>query len=174
MKKRAQQPQAQCVDNVLILSFPNAIDPIVWRMDVNEIKTASFEIQSLKEKNAFKLFLKPKNGKEEIIACFNDKDTAFEALMLASDALHNDNANIKSTTKTKSKKEKKEKKRGSGKWLALFGGVILIAILYFYMISLIPNTQSFQPTSTSLNNEQINTQDKTGVPVSADDFFQGM
>lgn len=171
MKKEVNQPQAQCTDNILILSFPNAIDPIVWRMDVNEIKTASFEIQSLKDKDGFQLFLKPKTGQEEIIACFNDKDTAFEALMLASDALHNDNAGIK---KQKKRKETKENKKGSGKWWLLFWGVIIVSALYFYMINLIPSTKSFKTTTSYNNNEQINSQDTTGVPVSADDLLQGM
>ena len=170
--KKIKRPQAEYIDDVLTLSFPNAVDPIVWRMDVNDIKTASFEIQSLKDKQEFKLFLKPQGGTEQVIARFSDKDAAFDALMLASDALHQDN----SSAKTTGKKPTAHKKRGAGKWLLLIAGLILVLGLYIYMINLVPNTQDFQTTTaaTTTNNQPARAQDKTGVPVSADDFFEGL
>jgi len=64
LMKKQLKSSAEVVDKHLILSLPNAVEPIVWRMALDKIGTASFEIKHVKASDSYKLILKPKrNGR---------------------------------------------------------------------------------------------------------------
>ena len=100
-KSHTQHSTAEVVDGHLVLSLLNAQDPKIWRMDLDKIGTASFEIKKDSEGNNAKLILKPKKGTAEIIASYGSQEQAMSALSAASQALHH--------TAKKSKIQKSQK-----------------------------------------------------------------
>jgi len=50
--KSNSQMTATVADDHLVLSFPNAVEPIVWRKSLDKIGSATFEVkQETKKKN---------------------------------------------------------------------------------------------------------------------------
>ena len=170
---------AEVVDKHLILSLPNAIEPIVWRMDLSKMGTASFEIKKIKSSDAHKLVLKPKKGTAESIAQFEDKETALNALLQASEAMQRpehseqfaapiNNANNKQTTLTQ------PKNKSSNKWLYLFLGFLAVIALYIYMTMQIPKKITRPTNNSETTIPSSNDKAPVGVPLSADDFLNGL
>ena len=178
---------ADVIDGYLVLSFPNSLDPIVWRMSLDKIGTASFEVKQTKNSEETKLILKPQKGTAEIIAPFANKQEAVDALMLASKALQESPTTIQKKQKVTVQSADQEnqshetvivRSKSSGnekqKWLIAILGAFIVIGLYLYLISLIPGeTQSFNNTA-SVNTSVQNPSEATGVPVSADDFLNGL
>ena len=178
---------AEISDNHLVLSLPEAIDPIVWRMSLDKIGTAAFEVKPLKDSDEAKLVLKPKKGTAEVIANFKTKDQAVSALMIASKALQNgpsqkttlnEKVIVNKSTDSEASHEtviinnsdSKEKQ----KWVIAILGALLVLGLYYYLTTLMPHSaQSFDSATNSLNST-LNPTEATGVPVSADDFLGGL
>ncbi len=173
---------AEVVDNHLIIALPNAIEPVVWRMELDKVGTASFEIKEIKTSGHYKFNLKPKKGTAEIIATFETKDDALNALVQSSDAMQNPVTS--SNVKTKNDKEQKinivtsaapqsePKSKGINKWVKLLLGLLIVVGLYAYLMSLMPNrinNLSDSPAATPSSSTP-----QTGVPLSADDFLNGM
>ena len=181
LKQKQLSSSAEVVEKHLILSLPNAIDPVVWRMALTKIGTASFEVKPIKGKENYKLVLKPKKGAAELIAPFETKGEALEALVHASNALQrpegevaasvnvSQNANVQTQSPTQ--------KSGSAKWLYLLAGFFAVIGLYLYLASQVPSRVADFGSETASN--QTDTQNsgggaKTGVPLSADDFLSGL
>lgn len=169
---------ATVVDGHLVLSLLNAQDPKIWRMALDKIGTASFELKPDKDGKDTKLVLKPKKGTAEIIAIFDTKENALEALTLASNALsHGEKEKAKIETKTKSVSnnytDMPAPVKLSKKWMVLLLGACFIIALYAYMTSLMPERIYEFEQSTTQNN-QSGTSQSTGVPLSADEFLSGM
>ena len=177
---------AEVVNGYLILSLPNAIEPIVWRMALDKIGTAAFEVKQEDNSNITKLTLKPKKGTAEIIASFTDKDKTMQALMAASRALQTAPPKSVTTTplNTSQKRQHAETQTVSTssetnngqtethKWIIAVFGVLIVLGLYYYLTTLIPTTNigfGTQNTAATATTEQ-----STGVPVSADDFLRGL
>lgn len=177
LNKKELTSSAKVVDKHLILSLPNAVEPVIWRMSLDKIGTASFEIASTKNSTVCKLVLKPKKGTAETIAKFNQKDESLEALIKASEALqsseHADTTKSKIATENKAAPSNKEKT--NHKWLYLFIGFLAVIGLYAYMSSLMPKKINdfgqTKQTNTAFGNAP---KTETGVPLSADDFLNGM
>lgn len=181
---------AQVVDDHLVLSLLDAQEPKIWRMGLDKIGTASFEIKTESGSNVTKLILKPKKGTAEIIAAYDNKKTAIDALTAASSALQNQGIRTSvSTPETKRVKEKTaadtdapkivyrdtppEKTSEAQKWLIALMGAIIVIGLYMYLTSIIPETNmEFQGQGTQATS--TDPQSSTGVPVSADDFLGGL
>lgn len=180
--------KAEVVDGHLILSLPHAKEPVVWRMALDQIGTAAFEVKHDDATGATKLILKPKKGTAEIIAPFENKDEAVDALMVASNAMQtarpqhttimttsHDSENGKSSEKIQTRyQDSSNENKDSQKWvIALFGAIVVVG-LYFYLTTLMPETVvGFENQNTGA---PIATapQQSTGVPVSADDFLGGL
>lgn len=177
---------AEVIDNHLVLSFPEAIEPIVWRMSLDKIGSASFEVKQDSNSEQTKLILKPKKGTTEIIACFSTKKEAVEALMVSSKALqhssstppssHQEKVIVQNSQDPNESHETVVIKKTSPtsekqKWfIALLGALIVIG-LYYYLISLIPETIQDFNNPASATSISSNPTESTGVPVSADDFL---
>jgi hypothetical protein len=193
LKNILSQPSAkgQVIDGHLILSLPNATEPVVWRMELDKIGTASFEVKQDNETGHAKLVLKPKKGTAEVIAPFSNKEEAVEALLVASNALQNvkpasvtyaATAPAKSNTAQKPEKTvtqyhdvlqqpTRNQNSDTSKWLlAVFGAIIVIG-LYYYLTTLIPENITGLETQSASGTVAVDPTKSTGVPVSADEFL---
>lgn len=184
-QKQEITSSAEVVDKHLILSLPNAVEPIIWRMSLDKIGTASFEIKHVKASDTYKLTLKPAKGAAETIAPFDNKEDALTALMNASDALLKPeqsnpapaNIEVQPYIQTQAGVQPVQmQKARSYKWLYLFLGLLVVIGLYSYMTSLTPITdKNFgAQTGTTTAGTPNPAAAETGVPLSADDFLSGM
>lgn len=174
--KQTNNTSADVVDGHLVLSLLNAQEPKVWRMALDKIGTASFEIKNDEKSSVSKLVLKPKKGTAEIIAAFDTQEEALVALTSASNALQK-KENKKTAPKQKTKNEQividTPQKSGAPKWLMLLFFAAIVVGLYLYLSSLIPQN-AIELTNTSASSASIGEQQpRTGVPMSADDFLSG-
>src|SRR5262245_7065246 len=93
-KKSSSTASAKVVDGNLIISLPDAKNPIVWRMALGEARAAALEVRELA--NDFVLVLKYPKGDTTEIAPFHDRQTATNALMAVSDAMQQAHGHIQS------------------------------------------------------------------------------
>lgn len=70
--------KSSIVDNALVVSFPSAKEPRVWRLDMNQFLSAAVQIEE--NQGAFSLVIKPGNAQPEEIGVFPDRKKAVEAL----------------------------------------------------------------------------------------------
>ncbi len=187
-KKLNSQSTAEVVDNHLILSAPNAIDPVMWRMSLEKIGTAAFEVKSDNDTEKFKLLLKPKKGTAEIIAVFSSKEEAVEALIASSNAMQsaiNLNASSSKSTIASDIADHKSqnnahitsnapRKQGSGRWFIVLMGLVIVSGLYFYLNTLMPTTTAIGQSTSQSSNIITDPSQTIGKPVSADDFLNSL
>lgn len=181
---------AEVVDNHLVLAFPEALEPIVWRMSLEKIGSAAFEVKQDSDSDQTKLVLKPKKGTAEIIAPFATKKEAVDALMIASKALQHTGINNTKPVQKKTTVQNSQQPNNSHetvivtsssattekqKWVIALIGAFLVIGLYYYLTTLIPETvQDLGTTASSTVTPPISNPTQTsGVPVSADDFLGG-
>lgn len=179
LKKSApSSASAEVVKDHLVLSLPHALEPIVWRMALDKIGTAAFEVKQKAKTTHYILVLKPKSGAVEIIAPFETKEGAVEALISASTALQQGESvpSQKNKRDPQSKIDKTEtrNKSKSQNWAIAVLGAIIVLGLFYYLTTLIPTEISPSSINNSASNIVNTPQDTTGVPVSADDFLNGL
>lgn len=195
--KKEKNARASVVDGKLILSFPEAITPIVWQMDLADAKSSSFEVTQ--EEGTFALVTKKQGAaKKDVIAPFHNKEDAVTALMATSSALENAHGQIRVIGGNSSAGHLADalpqvphhnspsyyaapahkKTGGAFKWI--IGLVIL-----FVLVTLIVMTMNMRPripasvdNAAGLNAPRAsapetsgNAAEQAGVPVSADDFL---
>lgn len=178
---------AKVVDGKLILSLPDAASPVVWQMDLIEMKASAFEIKT-DDKTGQYLFVSKKQGQDsfDIIAPFDDKDKAVAALMETSKALENATAYPVHTTSSAEAAyshapssshgayapHPAQKKPGKGKWIGVLILFIIIGGLIFVSFNMQPRSpSSFQPSPSS-SAAGGGAEQNAGVPMSADDFLR--
>lgn len=166
---------AKIVDNTLVLSLPGAKSPVVWRMDLSEIKSAAFEVQQ--EEDLYLLMMKTPKGAAQKIAPFETRDGAMKALMATSTAMGQ--ASQRATVSVPANDgiplaiAAPPRKNGKGSQI-LMGiiGIILLLGFLFTMTQMGPRTSSsLGDGSSSLAAAGTGTA-PGGVPVSADDFLR--
>jgi hypothetical protein len=79
-------PSARVVDGTLVLSLPDAITPIVWRLDLGQAKASALEVR-LHDDGTHVLVLRTPKGEIHEIAPYETKDGAVRALMAVSHAM---------------------------------------------------------------------------------------
>lgn len=163
---------AKVVDGNLILSLPNAVNPIVWRMELGSVKASALEVREGTNGQSL-LILKTAKGEAHEIAPFTSRDQAVHALMRVSAALQSAEGQIASSSAPAA--PHLEKERGSSKkWLIALGVVLLLIFLMAWVGS---NSSSVQTGGADLATEQMPsgaTDDSTsGVPQSADQMLRG-
>lgn len=178
--KKKTQTSARVVDGKLVLSFPEAITPVVWQMDLDQTKASALEVRENKEEGSFVLVLKTPRGETINVAAFQQKADAVQGLMAASHALENAWGQIrpgrvsdtpKQDNKPLAAAPKHIHKEGGSKWIGTIIGIVFILIL----LSIWNSTSLRAPSSIGGNTQASagNAQQSTGVPVSADDFLSG-
>lgn len=162
---------ASVVDGKLILSFPSAKIPVVWQMDLAEVKASALEVRG--EKDPFTLVLRTTKSEVVDIAPFTTKEEAVAGLVAVTKALHGAHGMIRPAANTDSPSQpapvRPQAKSGKGKWLVLFGIIAFLGFITFFMASLQPPISGV-PMDASGGEMRADSQ-KTGVPVSADEFL---
>ena len=167
---------ASVVDGKLILSFPAAITPVVWQMDLNKAKASALEVQE--NKGGYALVLKTPKGENLDIAPFDDRGKAVDGLMAASRALQNaygqmnpqgvSNENAPSSSHHHNGAGKKKKV------LPIVFGLIVLFLLYWLWSAMsLQNVNGYQTTSADNTANVPSAAQSSGVAVSADDFLMG-
>ncbi len=165
---------AKVINGTLVLSLPDAKSPVVWRMELSDIKAAAFEIEDQGDKG-YALVMKTPKGDPQHIAPFDEKGKALRALMAASEAMEHaqvsaaNNDKAGGSTMAAVVPQKKSNPLVTG----LVGIVVLVGLL-FMLTQIGPRSPQSIVTSASMTGGQAGTDaaGRAGVPVSADDFLR--
>lgn len=173
--KKSRSPHessAKVVDGNLILSLPDALNPIVWRMELGSVKSSALEVRA--QDNNFLLTLKTPRGDVHDIAPYDNRDKAVAALLKVSDALegaHGKMGTVAANTSYNAALQDKPASTGTGyKWLIALAAVILLIFLYSYLSSL---TTGLTSIGEGAGTAPISSAGESGVPQSADDYLRG-
>lgn len=166
---------ARVVDGTLIISLPQAITPVVWRMELGYVRASALEVRN-HENGTFVLVLKTPKGDVNDIAPFETKGRAVQALMSVSRAMEQAHgqmqpqaANISAPTLATTT----AKPSGStkGRVITSIIGTVLLLMLIAFLLNMGPAYEgapgSTEPNATAHGDAPA----KTGVPLSADDFL---
>ena len=165
---------ANVVDGKLILSFPGAVTPAVWQMDLNEAKASALEIIDQDEEQA-SLVLKTPRGETIEVSRFTSRDAALKALRAVSKALENAHGQIRAAHASGQDNivhgPTSKEPRGMSGWLAGLMAVGLIVVLLTIWNALAPSSHlgAGSVTASTANSPR----DAVGVPLSADEYLRG-
>lgn len=187
--KNHDDANASVVDGKLILSFPEALTPIVWQMDLSDAKSSSFEV--IGDGDNFALVTKKQGAqKKENIAPFPTKDQAIAALMATSSALKNGHGHIHPTGAAQPSQAVPQQvyhmppqagsgKGSAGKWIVAILCLLVIGFLFIMILNMQPrmagSSGGMSTTSSSASAGSASapsSANSAGVPVSADEFLQ--
>lgn len=180
---------ASVVDGTLILSLPDAITPIVWRLDLVHAKASALEVRE-GDNATFILALKTPRGDVNEIAKFTSRGRAVAALMSVTRAMEQAHGQIKPAANdgeaynpthlpvpVRTRRTKTHTAQpANGK--SLIGGIVallLIVGLGYTLLSMGPKQvtalSAASPAAGSSSTAQSASQ-SAGVAVSADDFLK--
>lgn len=174
--KSNKKQSANVVDGKLILSFPHAVTPTLWQMDLKEAKMSSLSVS--KKEDVHTLVMTPESGKNVDIATFKSNDEAIDALMAASSALENAHGQLHVAAASDSRNGKTTAtqihyhNKPKAKLWPYFVAILLLLIAFVAWANISPTSISGVPIRQ--NTAGVNTPnaaDQSGVPVSADDFL---
>ncbi|MCD8519768.1 MAG: hypothetical protein LRY57_00325 [Alphaproteobacteria bacterium] len=171
----AYQSSASVVDGKLILSFPNAKTPVVWQLDMAEVKASALEVKG--DKDPFVLVLRTTKGEAVDVAPFTTKEEAVEGLVAVTTALQNAHGLIRPASKTAGQESlppsyhPAHNKPGKKRWGLLLGAVIVLGTLLF-LINSVTSTIPMPPASGDYAADGNAAAPQNGVPMSAEDFFK--
>lgn len=197
--KKARCSTACVVDGKLVLSFPGALIPIVWQMDIAQTKASALEVRAGKKggegadkgTDAFILFLKTAKGETVEIAPFATRDDAVDGLMAASRALHNAVGHMRApanaaepaagTALADSRSLSPNEISGRKSWRSALLALVLVMCLIFAWSSLTPAPSASSPGGAGASNQAAAldsaspsaAEPESGVPLSADQYLQG-
>jgi hypothetical protein len=154
MSSSRNNMRAGIVDNALIVSFPAADAPRVWRTDMGQFLTAALEIQDHQGK--FSLVMKRSGAPVEEIVTFTGKKDAVDALQLITDAL------------LQGKEIPQAKK--SGGWFKKLMKFILTIVVLLFALATLANIVSKHRT-IQMDHAGTPPALQTGVPAPADDII---
>jgi hypothetical protein len=172
-RSQEMKSTAKVVDGALVLSLPDAIEPVVWRMDLSETKAAALQIKEIE--GTFVLTMKGEKTTAKDIAPFDSKEKALGALMQISHALGNTGAvsrYIGMGGGDQSNDDRPPKVQKKSNMMALFIGVGILVVLIFMLSNIGPQTANFETTGEGGNaQEAFRPAAQGGVAVPADQFL---
>ncbi|MAI61960.1 MAG: hypothetical protein CBB87_05620 [Micavibrio sp. TMED27] len=180
-KQEETSASANVVDGKLILSLPEAENPVVWQMDLSSAKASALEVKKDEEKDIYTLILKTPRGENIDIAPFKSKKFAVEGLLAASKAMENAQGQIwqaptgADAANVNYAPAYAQKKSGGKKWAIVIGSVLVLIILVNGATSLRPRPPASIQQASSTSTQQPAQQAapvQSGVPMSADAFLQ--
>lgn len=172
---------ASVIDGNLIISLPDAIAPVVWRMDLKKIEASSLEVRDNKD-DTFTLTFKTDKGQKEDVAPFDSRAKAVKALMVVSAAMHRTGGTysaINDSTQSAAAGTSINNNSSGSKWAGTLAGVVILGVLVYILMNISPSqpvamegaaTQSSAFSSTGSGQNAGKT---SGIPQSADDFLMG-
>lgn len=175
---------ASVVDGTLILSLPDAVSPIVWRMDLGQVRASAIEVRT-NDDGTFTLALKTPRGDINDIARYDQRGRAVTALMAVTRAMEHAHGQIRPIANDMEAgaasrmlpvpvgpRRSVSRKPGSRNWLGAVAALAVVGFLFLFMMNMGP-----QPMKTSLNSTNPASGSaaaaQSGVPLSADDFLKG-
>lgn len=166
-QSRPGQSSARVVDGKLILSFPGAINPVLWQMELNEAKASALEV--LPAGDAHVLMLRSARGEKLEIAPFATRAEAVDALMAVSRALESAHGRIRGSNGGIAALRPANENKHS-RWITGIVGMLFVFILFMVWGSLAP-----QPAKSPSSSARVSTsaEPPAGVPLSADDYLKG-
>lgn len=169
---------AKVIDGILVLSLPDAINPVVWQMELGQSKSSALEVRPQAD-STFMLTLKTPRQDVLDIAVYAERSLAIKALLTVSQALEKAQGQMRQDTGARyglpvpSYTEKSSHSPLSllkTIFKILFGAVGVVLAL-FILTFLIGNLLG-RPSSTTTA-ERASMSSQQNVPVSADDFLEG-
>lgn len=171
------QSSAKVVDGNLILSLPDAINPVVWRMELGSVKASALEVKQQAADGSFMLSLKTPKGEVHDIAPFQTREHAVRALMRVSSALQGAQGKIAPAPvaaapgATTIINTTDKDSSGSGlKWLLMLGAVLLVIFLFAYFSAVASRSVD---TNAGQAGVTAPTDELNGTPQSADELLRG-
>jgi hypothetical protein len=173
------QSSAAVVDGKLILTFPDAITPVVWQMNLDQAQSAALEVQEDKKRKVFAFVLKDTKGESVEIAPFEEKSQAVHALMMASQALQNAHGKIRPQAIQQMQPMQMHMAQAaapakSGKTGSVIAICLILVLLAVWVMSTPrKGSEMFQTEgagASSASSAQSG-QAPAGVPVSGDEFL---
>lgn len=169
---------ARVVDGTLIISLPQAITPIVWRMELGHVRASALEVRH-QEDGTSMLTLKTPKGDIHDIAPFRTKGQAIQALMAVSRAMEQAHgqmrpaaANTDGVVNLTTAAQRAVSPRPASR--SRFATGIIGTILLLCLIALFLNIGSQNHESMANGHSTVSghaPEAATGVPLSADDFL---
>lgn len=171
-------PSASVVDGTLILSLPDAISPIVWRLDLGTVKSSALEVQDM-EDGRFMLVIKTPKGERTDIAPYDSRAKAVQALMATSAAMENAHGKMHRAEQGGANAYApggvaRGFARVFGKILMGLFALVLLMVLIVFIANMTSPRPVGLPTGGAVSGAaQAPSQSGPGVPVPADLFLQG-
>lgn len=170
---------AKVVDGTLILSLPDAISPVVWRMELGHAKSSAIEVRE-QDNGTFMLTLKTPKGDVNDIAPYDSRAKAVTALVAISRAMEHAHgeihpANAAGVPADAPVRRVKGESR-SGSLLTGIAGLVIVGILIAVLMRMYPMPAGIDPAAgqaggaPSAAAAYMNST-PAGEPVSADDFL---
>ncbi len=159
---------AKIVDGILVISLPDAINPIVWQMELGQSKASALEVRAGADGTHILTLKTPRQDVQDI-AAFTNRDHAVKALMTVSTALENGTGH---TAKNSSCCDTVHVRAWSGKRLIrnlVLGFFTVIGFLTFLSFALSFVFGGPRNTARMADNQETNQNN----PVSADEFLEG-
>lgn len=178
---------AKVVDGTLILSLPDAVDPVVWRMDLGHVRSSAIEVRG-QDDGTYMLTLKTPKSDVNDIAPYTSRARAVAALVAVSRAMEQGRGEIRPAAATAANdsapggtgagKTHDDNGFTAGRFLAGIFGLAIVAGLIVLMMRIAPAPAQLSPASggemSALSDSAapINNDAPPGEPVSADDFLR--
>ncbi len=168
---------ASVVDGTLIISLPQAVTPVVWRMELGHVRASALEVRK-QDNGTHVLTLKTPKGDVYDIAPFDTRGKAVQALMSVSRAMEQAHGQMRAAvmgaandTSTAAQAHKTAPAESSkGRFITgIIGTVLLLGLIAIFLNTTGPNPTSTKATGTS--SSAAPSAPATGVPLSADDFL---
>ena len=173
---QTKNASARVVDGALVLSLPNAVQPVVWRMELGHAKASAMELRELAGGQT-DLTLISQRGEERRIATFDHKGDALAALMKISKALHGAKGTSGGTqTAAPAAPHRSSPLKSALKWFGALAAVLLVVFIFTYLVQLTPAVYDGADNAATSNGAAAGNggSSEAGLPESADAFLQGM
>lgn len=165
----SSKSSASVVDGKLILSFPGAVRPSVWQMDLTQVKSSALEV--VEQGAHHVLAFKGAKGEASDVAVFLRRDQALQALLAASKAMEGAHGHIRPGSGDSNFVQGAAPVKQKRGWAAPILGILLILVLLFLWANLAPVT----PESIGAADGAVAPAPApSGIPMSADDFLKNM
>lgn len=182
-KIRTYRSSASVVDGKLILSLPDATIPVVWQMEMSDVKASALEVRQDIANQNFTLVLKTQKGDETQIAPFENKENAVDALIAVTHALEQAQGQIRPLSSGSGNQPSSgaspayHNNARAGKGLGKWAGLAAVLVALFLVISFLRSTQTNNITNAGTlpatdTASGPGTAESSGVPVSADEFLR--
>jgi hypothetical protein len=180
-KNKNHNKAAHVAANKLVLSFPNAVTPIVWQVDLREVTVSYFEINMDEKKDIYLLTMSKQgsNAKPAQIAQFSNQSAASKALNDIAEAMINAQKTLGSVIiPADSGKQvvSHPYKKAPGTLKTIIWTIVVLLLLFFAVTYLMARGSYDSADDRYLSPSSSNTAvapPAAGVPLSADEYLRG-